>query len=267
MSEVRVRSSRVSLERGDNPLLYAQRLYTAFLQGLFNFNHPGCFHWEPDEELTEILIRAEAPVDLRTAGKRPAITSVLGPIQYQGLTVDQTVAMNLMTESQRYSDLISSHLIMYCIAESDIIAQYLAHIVLSGTMVNRRLLESEGGFHQISRPAPSSNPPSPPGGLVAGDPTGLVMVQVNIPFTFQWTWVTTQKGDSRNLSLDMVTSKTRASDFPYTPPSVLESVRLSLSLKPVIVRRFNRGRLDLRQVTNGFDEFQIVITDTSSEEA
>ena len=38
MSEVQVRSSRVSLERGNSPLLYAQRLYVQFLQGLFNFN-------------------------------------------------------------------------------------------------------------------------------------------------------------------------------------------------------------------------------------
>ena len=266
MSEALTRSTKVSLERGNSPLLYAQRLYIQFLQGLFNFNPAGCFHWEPDEERTEIVITAEAPLSQKTIGKRPAITVVIGPIQYQGLAIDQLMYMNLWTERKVHSDLISGHFVAYCLAESDVTAQWLAHIVTSGTMVNRRLLESRGGFHQIARPAPSANSPSPPGGLVQGDAHGLVMVQVNLPFTFQWTWSTEPKAPSKARALNMVTQERRASDFPYTSPRVLEKVELAMSTTPVLVRRLG-ATTETVQVTEGTDGFQAVITDTSIDEA
>ena len=266
MSTPKTRNTRVSLERGNNPLLYAQRLYTQFLQGLFNFNPVDCMHWESDDERSEIIIRAEAPLDLRTAGKRPAITVVVGPIQYQGLAIDQLMFMNMWTERKVHSDLISGHFVVYCLAESDVVAQWIAHVVTSDTMVNRRLLESRGGFHQIARPAPSQNSPSPPGGLVQGDPQGLVMVQVNIPFTFQWTWSTEPSAPSKDRTIEMITQERRASDFPYTSPSLLERVELAMSTNPVLVRRLGATTTTIR-VTDGTDGFQAVITDTSTDEA
>lgn len=265
MSTAQVRTGKVPLDRGSSPLLYAQRLYVQFLQGLFNFNPPGCFHWEPDEELTEVTIVAEAPLNARATGKRPIVTVVLGPVQYQGLSIDQLVRMDLRSEQKLHSDLLSGHFVVYCLAESDIIAQWLAHVVTSGTVVNRRLLESPGGFHQIARPAPSANASSPPGGLVAGDPHGLVMVQVNIPFTFQWTWSTEPKAPAKARSLDMITQERRASDFSYTSPSTLEKVELAMSTRPVLVRRLGATATTI-QVTDGIDGFQAVITDTSTDE-
>lgn len=266
MSVVKARNTRVSLERGNNPLVYAQRLYTQFLQGLFNFCPVDCMHWEPDEDVTEIIIRAEAPLDLKNAGKRPAITVVLGPTQYQGLSIDNLLDANLTTDRQKRADLISGHLVAYCLAENDVIAQWISNVVVSGTMVNRRLLESPGGFHQIARPGCSANPPSPPGGLIQGDSRGLVMVQTNVPFTFQWTWETTPKQDAHLRSLDMVTSTRRASDFAYTPPSPLRRVQLAMSSLPVLVRPLD-GTGSSIQVTDGVDGFQSVVADTSTDEA
>ncbi len=265
MSDARTQSSVVTLERGTNPVLYAQRLYVQFLQGLFNFNPKDCFHWEPDEELSEIVITSEAPLSQQAVGKRAAITVVLGPIQYQGMGIDQLVSMNLVTERRVFSDIFSGHFVVYCLAESDVIAQWLAHIVTFGTLANRRLLESRGGFHQIARPAVSQNAPSPPGGLVPGDPHGLVMVQVNIPFTFQWTWATEPTAPSKARSIGMITENRRASDYPYTAPAVLEKVELAMSLTPVVVRRLGATTTIIR-VTEGTSGFQAAIADTSIDE-
>lgn len=267
MSETQTHKRRASVEVADNPVVYCMRLYTQFLQGLFNFNPAGCFHWEPDPELTEIVIRAEAPLDMEVVGKRPAITVVPGPIQYQGLGIDNTLTFRLMTEEHTRSDLFSGHLVVYCLAESDIVAQQLAHMVTHGTRSNQRLLEGEGGFHTIARPAPSANAPSPPGALVVGDPQGLVMVQVNIPFAFQWTWRTTPKAPASQRSLDMVTSKARASDFPYTSPSTLEKVQLAMSTTPVLVRQLSRGSaITAISVREGQDRFQTVLTEKGVDE-
>ncbi len=267
MSEVATRSRRVSLDRGDNPLAYAQKLYVRFLQGLFNFNSEGCLHWEPDDERSEILIRAEAPLNMQTAGKRPAITVVMGPTQDQGIGIDQLQTMNLISEYRRHSDLTSGHLVVYCLSETDIVAQWVAHMVNSGTKANRRLLESAGGFHQIARPGISANPPSPPGALVMGDPKGLVMVQLNIPFTFQWAWSTTPTAPASERSVDMITQERRASDYPYTSPSVLERVELAMSTSPVLVRRLGTTVTLPEQVQDGIDGFQAAITSTSIDEA
>jgi len=258
----------VSLERGDNPLLYAQKLYVRFLQGLFNFNAAGCLHWEPgDDEKSEILIRAEAPLNLKTAGKRPAITVVMGPTQFQGLGIDQMMSMDLRSERRVHADLVSGHLVVYCLAETDVVAQWIAHLVVHGTLVNRRLLEGSGGFHQIARPAPSVNAPSPPGGLVVGDPQGLVMVQVNLPFTFQWTWSTEPTAPAKARSLDMITQERRASDYPYTSPSTLEKVELAMSTEPVLVRRLTGATATTVTVSDGIDGLQAAIASTSTDEA
>jgi len=264
MSEVKVRRRQISVEREDNPIIYAQRLYVQFLQGLFNFNATGCLHWEPDLDATEIVIRAEAPLDMKVVGKRPAITVVMGPYQFANLGIDNMMYLQPLTERQVRSDLINGHLVVYCLAENDQVAQWIAHMVIHGTRVNQRLLEGRGGFHQIARPAPSANSPSPPGALVPGDHHGLVMVQVNIPYSFQWTWSTEPKSPSSAMDLEMVTKERRASDYDYPSPQTLKRVHLSMSTTDVLVRRV--GTTVTSTVAEGVEGLQAVIASKSTSE-
>jgi hypothetical protein len=267
VSSTATRSKRVSLERGTNPLMYAQRLYVQFLQGLLNFNEKGCLHWEPDEDITEIVVRAEAPLNMKNVGKRPVITVVMGPTQFQGLGIDQMQTMDLGREKRTHTDLISGILVVYCLAESDVVAQWIAHMVVHGTLVNRRLLESAGGFHQMARPAPSMNSPSPPGALIPGDSAGLVMVQVNLPFTFQWMWSAEPTAPSKSRSLAMITDQKRTSDYPYTSPSRLERVELAMSAAPVSIRRLSGATITTETILPGIDDLQVAVASTSSDEA
>jgi hypothetical protein len=266
-------SSTVYRERLDNglaedPVVYAMRLYVQFLQGLFNQVPVGTFHWEPDNETSEIVIRGEAPLDLSVVGKRPAITVVMGPIQYQGLSIDQMLSFDPKTGKRLRTDLISSLFSVYCIAESDIIASRLGHIVSHFTRLKQRLLESPGGFYSIARPAPSSNTPSPAGSIIMGDPKGLVMVQVNIPFSLQWTWSTTPIQNPSDTSLDQITKQRRASEYEYTQASDVAHIRLAMSIDPVSVRKVKGGpnplngllyqeRPETKLVNNKIENFQI----------
>lgn len=260
MSEPFARRTAIEEDVGEDPILYIVRLYVQYLQGLFNFMPANHFHWEPDQEVSEIIIRGEAPIDLRTAGKHPALTVVMGPIQYLNLGIDNMVSYSSSTNRRVRSDLMSGTLVVYSLAESDIIATQLGHIVAHHTRAHQRILEGEGGFHQIARPAPSINSPSPPGALVVGDPAGLVMVQTNIPFSFQWTWQTeTNRQSPQFRSLRMITEKRRASDFNYTSPSRLERVELAMSVTPVFVRRISgssASRPVTVAVTDGIRRFQ-----------
>lgn len=270
MSQSHVRRSALELGKGDDPALHAMRLYVQYLQGLFNFMPVGSFHWEPDNELSEIVIRAQAPLDLKTVGKRPAITVVMGPYNFANLGIDNLLTYNPKTGARVRTDLISGHLVVYCIANNDILAMRLAHLVTHHTRVNQRLLESEGGFHSIARPPPTVNSPSPPGQLVMGDPGQLIMTQVNIPFQTQWTWETTPKQSAQLRSLDLITSSRRASEYEYESPTSVQNIRLAMSTTDVQVRRLNSRDVVSRNdglptsskpaidtVHDGIEDFQI----------
>lgn len=261
---------RDKLEEGrdEDPVIFALRLYVQFLQGLFNQTPVGTFHWEPDNETSEIVIRAEAPLDMSVVGKRPAITVVSGPVQFQGLGIDNMLSFNPKTGERVRTDLLSSVFSVYCLAESDIIASRLAHIVSHFTRLKQRLLESSGGFYSIARPAPSSNMPSAPGQLVMGDPKGLVMVQVNIPFTLQWTWSSTPLQNPSDTTLEQITKHRRASDYSYQSTSTVQHVRLAMSTDTVRVRKIKGGpnpidgllyqeRPVTTNVHSGIENFQI----------
>ena len=261
MSQAFARPNTLDQGLGEDPYFYMTLLYVRFLQGVFNFLPPGEFHWEPDNERTEVVIVGEAPLNQEVAGKRPVITTIMGPSSATGLGIDNMQTFDFRTGERRRTDLISGYLVTYCVAESDTVAMRLAHIVSHQTRVHQRLLEGRGGFHQIARPAPSVNQPSPPGALVQGDPKNLTMVQVNIPFHFQWTWKTTPTLQPPQLrSLAQIMGQDRAIDYPYASPVKVERVKLAISTNPVLVRRIGGDfayRPTTVEVGTGIRRFQL----------
>lgn len=265
MSTSNTRRFPLTIERGDDPAAFGLRLYVQFLQGLFNWMPPGTFHWEPDAETSEIVIRAQAPLDMKTVGKRPAITVVMGPHQYGGIGMDNLLKYDMNTGERIRTDLLSGHLIVYCIANSDIIAMRLGHLVAHHTRDSQRLLESKGGFHSIARPSPSMNSPSPPGQLIMGDPQSLIMVQVNIPYQIQWTWSNLPSTKSPQFrSLDQVTEERRASEYKYPESQTVQSMKLAMSTKTVLVKKLsgssknnNVQNPSIVTVHEGVEDFQI----------
>ena len=277
MSTPAPRRAPLALGRGEDPSVYALRLYVQYLQGLFNFMPEGSYHWEPDDEISEIVIRAEAPLNMQTVGKRPAITVIMGPYQFSNIGIDNMLSVTTHTDEygthlgakKVRTDLMTGHIVVYCVADNDLAALRLGHLVQHHTRVNQRLLESEGGFHAIARPSPTVNSPSPPGQLIMGDPQSLIMTQVNIPFQLQWTWETTPKQSAQFRSLSQITSGRRASEYDYVEPQVVEKVQLAMSTSAVLVRRLRRASItsaegprsgyqaEVTTVHSGVDDFQI----------
>jgi hypothetical protein len=223
----------------------------------------GTFHWEPDDEVSEILIRGQAPLNTEVVGKRPALTVVMGPYQYAGIGIDNLLSYNMNNGARKRTDLLSGYLVVYTLADSDIVAMRLAHLVSHHTRVNQRLLESPGGFYSIARPSPTVNSPSPPGQLVVGDPGQLIMCQVNIPFQLQWTWETSPKQSAQFRSLDLITGSRRASEYEFTPDETIASIRLAMNTDDVRVRRLGGGRIVDR--SNGIPTYHQPVTETIHE--
>jgi hypothetical protein len=259
VSSTNVRRSPLEVGRGDDPAVFAMRLYIQYLQGLFNWMPEGTFHWEPDDEITEIMIRGQAPLNTEVVGKRPAITVVMGPYQFAGIGIDNLLSYNPKTGARVRTDLMSGYLVVYTIADSDIIAMRLAHIVAHHTRVNQRLLESPGGFYSIARPSPTVNSPSPPGQLVMGDPGQLIMCQVNIPFQMQWTWETSPKQQPQFRSLGLITDSRRASEYEFAQDETVSNIRLAMNLDDVRVRRL-RGPRIISQ-SNGIPTYHQPVTE------
>lgn len=267
MDRVPVTRKRREINQGENPDTYWVRLLVQFLQGLFNFMPIGDFHWEPDREKSEILITSDTPLDLKVVGHQPSIAVVGGPMQPAGIGINNLVSIDPKTGTSLYTDMWTGFLVVYTLADNDIIAKRIAHIVRVGLLSNRKLLESPGGFFTIARhPGPSMNAASPPGGLVVGDPQGLVMVQVNVPFTAQWSWTTRPTSPPRRRSLAMIEGQRRASDYPYEEMTKLEKVNISISTTPVLVRRPRSGGVvDTIEARPGVKDFQAVLVESEPE--
>lgn len=266
MSQTLLRRKRFDEGLGEDPERHMTTIYVRFLQGLFNFMPQNHFHWEPDLEHTEIVITAEAPLEKQVVEKAPVITVVLGPTQWQGLSIDNMLSLDPHNNKRQRTDLCTGYFAVYCVAGNDVVARRIAQAVANHTRMEQRLLEGPGGFHQIARPGPSINSPSPPGSLVNGDVKGLVMVQVNIPFTFQWTWQTTPSRQApQQQSLAMILQEERAVDYPYSSPSTVETVRLAISTRPLTVRRINKKGYppaDVVEVGTPIEQFQLSVLNT-----
>ena len=261
MSQGKLRTKKFDEGMGEDPDHHMLMVYTRFLQGLFNFMPEGHFHWEPDREATEIIITTEAPLDQEIGEKFPCLVVMMGPCQWQGLSIDQMVSYDLGANKRVSMDLRSGYFVVYAVAGNDVVARRLGQIVERETRTHRRLLEGKGGFHHIARPAASLNAPSPPGSLVNGNPKGLVMVQVNVPFHYPWAWSDEPGRQSPQFqSLAMVLQEERAVDYPYREPQRLETIQLAISTSPVVVRRIS-GSASVRpvnvEVTGAVRPFQI----------
>lgn len=230
---------------GPDPDRYFLKLFVAFLQGWFNFlpdDHP--YHWTSRDQGARIWIGAEAPVKSEIVQQRPGITVVWGPRQTQSLGIDNMVRSNIGTHTTLRTDLESGFLVLYAIAKNDLEATRIARLAMTAVRSSRKLLESPGGFFQIARHQMSMNTPSPPGALVPGAPTSdLRMVQVNVPCSYQLSWETSVGRQApQHRTISQILAHANASEYEYTPPTEVERIDLSLSIRPVRIRVL-QGRL------------------------
>lgn len=237
MSVLTPRADALAWDRADSPREYYLLLIVRFLQGLFNFMPQDHFRWDPDEEKTQITITGDAPLNRTVVEAHPALVVVPGPVQNLHIAVGNLLAANLVTDVMTYTDLYDGAFAIYAIAQSEAVAMRLAEIVDSQMRAHRPLLERPGGFHKIAHQIFTQNP-SPPGSLVQGDPESLVMVQVSVPFLYQWTWRTSpNRQDATYRALDMILQEVQARHFPYKERETIERVTLKVSVLPRYRRR------------------------------
>ncbi len=170
---------------GEEPLLYFTKVYLSFLQGLFKQFPSGSYRWSEADEDSEIMITDQGPVPRDRIEQRPAIVTMRGPAQFANMTLDQLKSVSWRTGAKQHTDLISCTMTLNCIAKNGLEAQRIAWVVMRHLRIFKVLLQRTG-MHKIGDEL-SMGPETPPGSLVAPEPTSeMVNISVLSPFFFQW---------------------------------------------------------------------------------
>lgn len=166
-----------------SPLEHVRSLFVGFFQGLFNASVPGAYHWEADDELSEIYISDENVVNGATIGQRPAITCTRGPLQFYSLGLDDMMAYDFHTGTKQKSVLVPGTMTVNCSSRIPIEAERIAWICAEMLWMHRELLMA-AGFFEIGR-QPAIGSPSPAGSIITADSGDeWYVVPVTCPFQF-----------------------------------------------------------------------------------
>lgn len=167
VNEVRNRQGFLGSSFRFTPLEHVRTLVISFVQGLFNGAPAGCYHWEPEEERTEIIIRDENPINVEKVGQRPAINFTMGEIRFYNVGIDDMIDYDFATGKKTKGVLVPGVISVNVCSRSDIEAHNLAWVVGEHIWLLREILLRQG-FFEIGRGITIS-PPTSAGSIVSND--------------------------------------------------------------------------------------------------
>ncbi|MHB8815784.1 MAG: hypothetical protein ACYDAE_21335 [Steroidobacteraceae bacterium] len=166
-----------------SPLEHVRTLFVRFVQGLFNAAPPGAYHWEPNDEQTEIYVSDENALKAETIGQRPAVTCTRGPIQFYTLGLDDMLSYDIETGTKRKSVLVPGTMVINCCSRAALESERIAWICAEQLWLHREML-MQAGFFEIGR-QPAIGSPSPAGSLIVADSGDeWYLTAVTCPFQF-----------------------------------------------------------------------------------
>jgi len=171
----------------EDPLNYVIRAYICFFQTVFEEAQRGCFHWAPSLEETELVITEESPVNLEAVEQRPAISVILGPMRFNGSSLDDLVGVDTKTAQETHTDLLPGTITINCLSRVAHECRFIAWQCARHMWILRKLFVKESHIHEANRNI-SIGAVTPAGALVQGDTEGeWLNVPVQTPFFLQWT--------------------------------------------------------------------------------
>lgn len=188
------------------PLQHLRWLYARFMQGLFYSAPVGAYHWEENENTTEIIISNENTLDTERVGMRPGITFTRGPVRFFTLGHDDMLGYDAQTGKKTKAVLVPGVMSVNCLSREDLESEQLAWVVAEQLWMNRDLL-MKFGFFEVGR-EPVIGSPSPAGSLVTSDNgREWYVTTVSCPFQFYRTGSLTPLGAAivRGIELQLST--------------------------------------------------------------
>lgn len=150
------------------PMEQLRTTFVCFLQGLFHYAPNGCYHWEEDENDTEIIIQDEGTVKEEVISKRPVITIVRGPMQFSTLGLDDMERYDADIDRKVKSVIVSGTMTINCCSRVSLESEKIAWISMEHIWLLRQELIGSNLLFDTGR-APQLGSPSPAGSIVADD--------------------------------------------------------------------------------------------------
>jgi hypothetical protein len=118
--------------------------------------------------------------------KKPVISLVLGPIRFNGSTLDDLVTIQAKDGTEKHTDLLPGNMTLNCMSRVPQEARFLAWQCARMIWILRKVLIREAGIQELGRNILIGSV-SPAGALVDGDTEGdWHAVSVVVPFYLQW---------------------------------------------------------------------------------
>lgn len=165
------------------PLEYVRSLFVGFYQGLFAAAELGMYHWNEDDEVSQVYISDENPVKATNIGQRPAISFTRGPVQFYSLGLDDMLETDLRTGAKTKSVLIPGTMTINCSSRVSLESERIGFICAEALWLHRELL-MKAGFFEIGRQMQVGSP-SPAGSIVQND-GGDEWYVTSVPCPFQF---------------------------------------------------------------------------------
>lgn len=166
------------------PMEALRTTFVGFLQGLFHQAENGCYHWEPDEHDTEIVIQDEGPVKEEVLTKRPVITIVRGPMQFSTLGLDDMEHYDSDIDRKTKSVIVSGTMTINCCSRVSLESEKIAWISMEHIWLLRQELIGNNLLFDTGR-APQLGSPSPAGSIVAdGKGDEFICTPIMMPVQF-----------------------------------------------------------------------------------
>lgn len=150
-----------------SPLEHARSLFAGFYQGLFGASPVGEYHWDEDDQVTEIYISGESTAKAEVIGVRPAITITRSPVQFYSLGLDDMLAFDFKTGKKKKTVLVPGTMVVNCSSRAPLESENIAWVCAEQLWLHREMLMQQG-FFEVGR-QPGIGSPSPAGTIIAAD--------------------------------------------------------------------------------------------------
>ena len=165
------------------PLEWLRNVYVGFCQGLFNEAPPGSYHWDEDDDTTEIIIQDESPIEEEVMNKRPLVVISRGPIQAYGLGMDDMLQYSPDISRKTKSILVPGTITINACSRVSMEAENIAWVIFEHIWLLRDLIIQAGVF-DTGRNC-TLGAPSPAGAIITNDSGDeWVAVPITVPFQF-----------------------------------------------------------------------------------
>lgn len=170
---------------GEDPLLAYTRLFVRFLQVVFSTFEKGSYLWQPDLELTDIVIGDQGMLRPDVWDKRPAVICKRGTARWSNVAMDQMQDFDFDTGKRTHTDLVSANMVYQCISREGLEAQRLAWIAGYATRALKRNL-MRAGLHRVGENVDYGEETD--GSAIQDSLKDYIFVPVIVPFFFQDTY-------------------------------------------------------------------------------